>query len=59
MKTRENKMCITTEAIDSTLKTFAGQLKSIKTTIDQTHKESRNQNYEVSKGIEKIENDIG
>ena len=57
-----NKMI---EEVDTTLKGFSGALKSLNTTVKsldhtvkQAHKESRNQYYEVSKGLEKVENDL-
>ena len=40
------------------MKTLSDNVKSLNTTASQMQKENRNQNYEISKGLKKLENDI-
>ena len=53
-KKMENKL----EEVDKGMKTLSENVKSIGNLVSQLHKESRNQNYEVSHAMEKIENDV-
>ena len=54
----EKKMKNKLEEVDKGMKTLSENVKSIGNLVSQLHKESRNQNYEVSHAMEKIENDV-